>query len=114
MSARDVVERLRTRRVIAEVQTSEGPVYVFGMNGKERAEYWSWIQSGDLMSDHKLLARVLCEESGTPLFAADEAGQAAALDVLQDWAIEDVTRASKKCLSMSGMSKDSAEDGAKK
>lgn len=114
MSSRDVVERLRKRKVIAEVQTTEGTLWVRGINGRERVEYFQWL-GGDsgghiLLSDHRLLALALCEQDGTPLYA----DEAMALEALQEWTHEDVTAAAKKVLSLSGLSKDSAEDAAKK
>lgn len=114
MSAREVAERLRARKVIAEIQTKEGTLYVRGINGKERVEYFGWLggEGGGniLLSDHRLLAIALCEEDGTRLYA----DEAAALEVLQDWTHEDITAAAKKVLSLSGLSKDSAEEAAKK
>jgi hypothetical protein len=114
VSARDVVERLRKRKVVAEIQTTEGTLYVRGINGRERVEYFSWIggEGGGqiLLSDHRLLAIALCEQDGSPLFA----DESIALDALQDWTHEDVTAAARKVLSLSGLAKDSAEDAGKK
>lgn len=114
MSSRAVAERLRGRKVVAEIQTKEGPLYVRGINGRERVEYFEWL-GGDgkgsvLLSDHRLLAVALCEEDGTPLFADEKE----AIDILQEWSHEDVTAAAKKVLSLSGLAKDSAEAAEKK
>jgi hypothetical protein len=114
VSAKDVAERLRNRRVLAEVQTKEGPLWVRGINGRERIQYFEWM-GGDggvspLLTDQRLLALALCEEDGTPLFSDEKA----ALEILQEWAHEDVTAAAKKVLSLSGLAKESAEEAAKK
>jgi hypothetical protein len=114
VSAREVAERLRGRKVIAEIQTKEGPLYVRGINGRERVQYFAWL-GGDgggniLLSDHRLLALALCEEDGTPLFA----DEASALELLQEWTHEDVTAAAKKVLGLSGLSKDAQETAEKK
>lgn len=114
MSSREVAERLRGRKVVAEIQTKEGPLYVRGINGRERVQYFAWL-GGDgggniLMSDHRLLALALCEEDGAALFT----DEAAALEILQEWTHEDITAAAKKVLSLSGLAKESAEDAAKK
>jgi hypothetical protein len=114
VSAREVADRLRGRKVIAEIQTKEGTLYVRGINGRERVMYFGWLggEGGGnvLLSDHRLLALALCEEDGTPLFTDEVAG----LEVLQDWNHEDVTAAAKKVLSLSGLAKDSAEEAGKK
>jgi hypothetical protein len=114
VSAKEVAERLRSRKVIAEIQTKEGALYVRGINGRERVEYFSWLGgagSGNiLLSDHRLLAIALCEEDGSPIFS----DEASALEILQEWTHEDVSAAAKKVLSLSGLAKDSAEDAAKK
>lgn len=114
MSARDVVERLRHRKVLSEVQTSEGTIWVRGINGRERVQYFEWMRGEDgispLFTDQRLLAAALCNEDGSPLFENEQSG----LEVLQDWTHEDVTTAAKKVLSLSGLAKDSAEAAEKK
>lgn len=113
MSARDVAERLRGRKVIAAVQTKEGPIYVRGLNGRERVKYFEWLQQDStsvLLSDHRVLGLTLCEEDGSPVFSDEES----ALQVLQEWAHEDVTAAAKKALALSGIGKDATEDAGKK
>lgn len=114
MSAREVVERLRNRKVKAEVQTPEGTLFVRGLTGKERSEYFSWLNgegSGNLLlSDHRLLGIALCDEEGNPIFESE----AAAIEVLQDWNHDDVMAAAKKALALSGLGKDSSEAAEKK
>jgi hypothetical protein len=117
MSARDVVERLRKRRVVSEIQTKEGSIYVRGLSGKERADYYSWIEgvrdesfSRTLLSDHRLLCIALCDENGNSLFE----GEADGLPIVQDWNSEDVMLAAKEVLKLSGIGKEAAESAEKK
>jgi hypothetical protein len=114
VSSREVAERLRNRRVKAEIQTAEGTLFVRGLTGKERSEYFSWL-SGDgtgniLFSDLRLLTIALCDENGASIFENEQQG----LEVLQDWNHADVQAAAKKALSLSGMGKDAAEEAEKK
>ena len=117
MSSREVVERLRSRRVRGEVDTAEGSVLVRGLTGKERDEYYNWIR-GDhsngagsiLLSDQRIISIALCDESGAPLFASIEEG----VDVVGDWNMDDVTTIAKEVLRLSGMNRGATDDAEKK
>lgn len=119
MSAREVAERLAKRRAWVQVPTPEGPQYVRGLNGREREEYLGWLRDDDpnsqiLLSDQKLLTRVLGDGNGSPMFAEDQAGQAAGLLIVQEWLIEDVMPLAKKSLAMSGIGKAAEDEAVKK
>lgn len=117
MSAREVAERLRKRRVTNEVQTPEGTLYVRGLTGRERSEYFSWIEgasveglSKQVLSDQRLLCIALCDEDGAALFDSEEAG----MEVVGEWNHEDVTKAAKEVLRLSGLGKEGADAAEKK
>ena len=116
MSTRDVAERLRSRRVYAEVKTADGAIHVRGLSGKERDDYYSWIrgtseaQGSLLLSDQRIVGLALCEPDGTPSYASMEEG----LATVADWNMEDVTAAAKEVLRLSGMNRGAADDAEKK
>jgi hypothetical protein len=117
MSARDVADRLRKRRVMAEVDTTEGKLFVRALSGRERTEYLVWIEAASdqplskvSLTDHRLLCMALCDESGAPLFENEESG----MEVLAEWIHEDITNAAKKVLVLSGLGKEATEAAEKK
>lgn len=116
MTSRDVVERLRKRRLRSQVNTAEGVVHVRGLSGRERDEYYAWIRGTSdsgaslLLSDHRIVAMALCDEDGQPLFAsADEALQA-----VTDWNNEDVLQVAKEVLRLSGLNRGATDEAEKK
>jgi hypothetical protein len=116
MSAREVAERLRQRRIRGEVTTEEGQLYVRGLSGRERDEYYRWIRStadsGEsvMLSDHRIVALAMVDERGAPMFESVEQG----LEVIADFNSDDTTRLAKEVLRLSGMQRGAAEDAEKK
>lgn len=116
MSVKDVAKRLSQKKRVYPVQTDEGTIYVRGLNGAERNEYFKLITDGStdmerLVANQRLLASQLCNEDGTAAFdSLDEAFEA----VLQ-WDISTYVKpAVDEILKVSGLSKESQEDAAKK
>lgn len=116
MSAREVVDRLRKRRLRTEVKTAEGALWVRGLSGRERDEYYQWIRStvdsgqSVLLSDQRIIALALVDENGESLFESFEAG----LEAVSDWNSDDVMQVAKEVLRLSGMNRNATEDTEKK
>jgi hypothetical protein len=114
-TSREVVERLRTRRLRSKVMTAEGEVWVRGLSGKERADYYSWIRgttdtASIMLSDQRIISLALCDEQGTPMFETVELG----IESVGDWNTEDVMLLAKEVLRLSGMARGATDDDEKK
>lgn len=118
-SARDVVERLRKRRAVSEIQTTEGTIYVRGLSGKERVEYFQLMtqvnEDGNvagkvMLGDQSLVALALCDKDGAAIFDNQEE----AFAVVKDWAHDDVVAAVLKVIELSGFTAKAQEDAEKK
>lgn len=113
MSVSEVAQRLASKRIARPVQTEEGTLYIRGLNGRERAEYFGGINAEGadrLILDQRLVAKVLCNADGSPAFD----NEADALEVVLQWDIDKFVKpAVTEILSASGLGVKSQEEAAK-
>jgi hypothetical protein len=116
MSVKEVALRLAKRKKVYPVQTDDGSLYVRGLNGVERNQYFESITNGatdleKLVANQRLIAAQLCNEDGTPVFDDEKEG----FETILQWDIASYVKpAVDEILRASGMKDDSPEQAAKK
>lgn len=116
-SAKEIAERLAKRKKTHAVTTDEGVLYVRGMNGRERNEYFNNITSDatkddeKLIANQKLIAKYLVNEDGSQVFEDENE----ALKLILEWDIPGCVKpVTDQILKASGLGEGAQEEAEKK